>query len=92
VSDVKVTQLLAVGDDVLLVRGERDDEILEARGWVSAIENHLPPEAYDADGNRLENKKGQPKVTPRRMTSAEKRAYAKRLLLEQNPEPVEIEL
>lgn len=88
---VKVTGLFDAGNDVLLVRGEIDGAAAEAVGWVSATEQHYPDGAYDGEGNRLENKKGEAKIKPGPMSSAERTAYGKRLLLEQNPpEPREL--
>lgn len=90
------------GDDVLVVRGtidglvDADGELreLEARGWVSALENHYDWDAYvdviDADladenspwattGTHL-----RADATPRPMTDDERRDYCRNLLLEQH--------
>jgi hypothetical protein len=72
--------------------------VLEARGWVSAFENHYPDEAYDDGGAlKLETTKkgapGDPLAEPRPMTSEERRAYCEQLLrdvAEQLPRPVEL--
>lgn len=66
---------------------ERVEEpiVVEARGWVSALENHYPPEAYDDAGAlRLKSTRkgapGDPQHEPRPMSPAERRAYAEQLL------------
>jgi hypothetical protein len=75
-----ITDVLNCGNDVLLVKAEVDGQVYEARGWVSAIENHYDDSAYDDDGNRAASAKR------RAMTSAEVGDYALRLLLEAHPE------
>jgi hypothetical protein len=95
---------------VELARSDPDDEgselaertrALVAFGWVSALEHHYPPAAYDDGGNlRLQEgpkgAPGDPVDSPRRMSKAERLAYCKRLLLEQNappapaPQPVDL--
>lgn len=70
-----VTEVLDVGDDVLLVKALDDDgNELEARGWVSATSNHYDPGSYDAAGNLL------PDARPRAMTAEEVGSYALGLL------------
>lgn len=56
--------------------------VVEARGWISAMANHYPADAYDDEGNLADD------AQPRAMTKAERRAYAERLLLASVPEPV----
>lgn len=66
------------GTDVAIVTGTIDGVTAHARGWVSATANYYPPASYNADGTL---KAG---AVPRAMTNAEKLAYAKQVLQEQN--------
>lgn len=77
---LELVDVLDIGGDVLLVRGRRGEQEIEAQGWVSATTNHYPPEAYDEGELRDE-------ATPRAMSKEEVGVYALRLLAEQNPEP-----
>jgi hypothetical protein len=97
--DIKVLEALDAGSDVLLVKGERDGEPIQAQGWVSAMANHFPPDAFcPGDGSHVLGKTAKSgKVVcsdlhrddrdAREMTAKEKRAYCLSLLAEQNPPP-----
>jgi hypothetical protein len=80
-AEIELVEVLDAGDDVLLARGRRGEEELEARGWVSATTNHYPPDAYDEAGALRDDAK------PRAMSADEVGAYALALLREQHPEP-----
>lgn len=105
-SDVKNIEAHDVGGDVLRVTGTIDGvfvkdpdtgedtdrlQTITAHGWVSALENHYPADAYDDDGLKLKTTKkgapGDPEHEPRPMTKAERRAYCEQLLLGASPKP-----
>lgn len=86
---IRVTEAIDLGGDVLLVRGEleADGETvpLEAKGWVSALENHYPPDAYDRDGalklkDTADGAPGDPEHEPRKMSKAERLEHCRGLL------------
>jgi hypothetical protein len=91
-SDVKVLEILDVGNDVLRVVGIVDGVEVLAHGWVSATTNHFDEADYE---DIPEPKQGQvhkgkvagrhlkPGAQSRVMDDSEKRAYAARRLLEQ---------
>jgi hypothetical protein len=66
--------LVDLGDDVLLVRGVVDGQLLEAHGWVSAFESCFDPSDYDEDGHHKDGAKR------RARTDAEKHEYVLALL------------
>ena len=72
--DVTLTSVEDAGSDVLVIKAVVGDEVVEARGWVSATTNHFDPAAYDAKGQRKANQ------TPRAMTKAEVTEYATMLV------------
>lgn len=74
-----VTAVKELPGDVLLVEGIVDGAVATATGWVSATTNHYEPKSYGADGHL------KPTARPRARTRPEVLAYARRLLLEQNP-------
>lgn len=77
-----VTEVLNIGNDVLLVRGvDAAGNKVEAHGWVSATTNHLDPGAFNADGTQKADAKR------RELTPAEVGGYARRLFDEQHPDP-----
>lgn len=84
--ETKVSAAFDEGGDVLRIEGEIDGRPVQARGWVSALERHYPATAYDAQGNRRENERGEALVNPRAMTPAQRLAYCRALLEEQNRE------
>lgn len=65
--------------DELVVEGAVEGTATVARGWLSAIEQHFPPSAYEQVGDELVRDDD---AQARRMTAAEQRAYCERLLLE----------
>lgn len=80
---VVVTGANDLGADVLEVLGTVNGEAVRATGWVSAMTNFYPPEAYGEDGHR------KAKAKPRAMTDAEKLVYMKSLLSPAELERVE---
>jgi hypothetical protein len=77
-----------MGGDVLLVTGTVDGLDVQAQGWVSAFTNHFDEHHYshDEDGNLTRAEDAQ----PREMTAEERLSYCERLLIEQNPVPVDL--
>jgi hypothetical protein len=59
--------------------GGADPVAVQASGWVSAMTNHFPPEAFGDDGHHLPGAAGRP------MTPAERDNYYQRLVEEQHP-------
>ena len=73
---VKILDIYDAGEDRLLIDAEVDGKLVQATGWVSALENHFGEDAYTKDGDR---KKG---AKAREMTREERREYCERLVRE----------
>jgi len=80
-SEFTLYSVTDAGDDLLVVLAhDGDGNPLYATGWVSATTNYFPPSDYDADGNLVEG------AQPRAMSPEEIGAYARALIVEQNPQ------
>lgn len=85
--DVQVTRVTAADtdSDLLLVEGLVDEVPVQASGWVTAMTNFYPPEAYiqgDDGGLVLVDA-----ATARPMTDSEKMVYWQSLLAAVAPAP-----
>jgi hypothetical protein len=69
-SEILVTGVRNAGDDILVVEGYVDGDLVTAYGWISALTNHY-------DDTRAEDAK------PRQMTSGEARGYCEQLLVDE---------
>jgi hypothetical protein len=84
---IVVTEAFDLGADVLLARGKINGDEIEARGWISAMENHYAPGDYDTIGLLKTTAKA------RKMNKAERIAYCEQLLAESSQqEPPRIKL
>jgi hypothetical protein len=103
--EIKITETLDAGGDVLIVRGMVDGVAHEARGWMSALTNHYDAKDYveiPAPSKKVKHGKAHGRhlrssAKPREMTKKERQAYCEQLLRERAeahaaPEPKAVKL
>lgn len=106
IDQVTLISVKDMGNDVLFVEGTIDGIVdvvsqkndkgklveakvprrLVAQGWMSAMTNHYDANQYEKDGHLVES------AEPHEMTKEEKQVYCKQLLLDQNPQPQELDI